>query len=108
MTLASARHRDLDRAFAQAMGDPPGHALILSRNHMKDLRTMSGPRVLLTVLSVRTSAKGRQYLRGFLGKASVVAFAGEPDKFGNPTWNLFVSEPEPRGDERERSNAADR
>lgn len=57
---------------------------------------MSGPRVLLTTLSVRTSAKGNQYLAGWLGKASVVAFAGEPDKFGNPTWDLYLCEPEPR------------
>jgi hypothetical protein len=53
-------------------------------------------RVLLTTLSVRTSAKGRAYLSGWLGKASVVAFAGEPDKHGNPTWDVFLCEPEPR------------
>jgi hypothetical protein len=43
---------------------------------------MSGNRVLLTTLSARTSAKGRPYLSGWLGKASVVAFEGEPDKRG--------------------------
>ena len=53
---------------------------------------MSGPRVHLVTLSVRQSAKGNQYLSGWLGKASVVAFAGEPDKFGNPTWNIFLIE----------------
>jgi hypothetical protein len=57
---------------------------------------MSGPRVLLTTLSVRTSAKGNTYLSGWLGKASVVAFQGEPDKYGNETWDLFLCEPEPR------------
>jgi hypothetical protein len=57
---------------------------------------MSNGKVLLTTLSVRTSAKGRQYLSGWLGKASVVAFEGEPDKYGNPTWDLYLSEPEPR------------
>ena len=57
---------------------------------------MNRTRVLLTKLSVRTSAKGRQYLSGWLGKASVVAFAGEPDKFGNDVWDLYLSEPEPR------------
>jgi hypothetical protein len=57
---------------------------------------MSNPRVLLTTLSVRTSAKGNAYLAGWLGKASVVAFQGEPDRFGNPTWDLYLSEPEPR------------
>ena len=56
----------------------------------------AGPRVLLMQLSQRTSAKGNAYLSGWLGKASVVAFAGEPDKHGNPTWDLFVSTPEPR------------
>ena len=54
------------------------------------------PRVLLASLSVRTSSKGKSYLSGYLGKASVIAFPGEPDRFGDPTWDLFVSEPEPR------------
>ena len=57
---------------------------------------MSGPRVLLMQLSIRTSAKGNQYLSGWLGKAQVVGFAGEADKFGNATWDLFVSAPERR------------
>ena len=56
----------------------------------------AGPRVLLLTLSERTSGKGNRYLSGWLGKASVVAFAGEPDRHGNPTWDLFVSEPQPR------------
>ena len=56
-------------------------------------------RVLLMTLSERTSAKGTAYMSGFLGKARVVAFkAKEPDKFGNEQWELFVSEPEPRGE----------
>jgi hypothetical protein len=57
---------------------------------------MTGNRVLLMTLSCRTSAKGNSYLAGWLGKASVVAFAGEPDKFGNPTWDVFLAEPEPK------------
>lgn len=57
---------------------------------------MSGPRVLLAVLSERTSAKGNAYLAGWLGKARVVGFRGDDDPYGNPTWNLYVSEPEPR------------
>ena len=57
---------------------------------------MSGIRVLLTTLSVRTSARGRPHLSGFLGKSRVVAFEGEADRFGNPTWDIFVAEPEPR------------
>src|SRR3954453_17033169 len=47
-------------------------------------------------LSERTSAKGNAYLSGWLGKASVVAFRGEDDRHGNPTWDVFVSTPEPR------------
>ena len=54
---------------------------------------MTGSCVLLTTLSVRTSAKGNAYLAGWLGKASVVAFPGEADKFGNPTWDPFLSQP---------------
>ncbi len=63
---------------------------------------MSVPnRVLLLTLSERTSAKGRRYMSGRLGKASVVAFeAEEPDRYGNATWDLFVSTPEPRGEGR--------
>src|SRR4051794_3822120 len=49
-------------------------------------------------LSERTSGKGNRYLSGWLGKASVVAFAGEPDKHGHPTWDVFVSEPQPRAE----------
>lgn len=57
---------------------------------------MSGPLVLLATLSVRTSARGNTYLSGWLGKAQVVGFAGEPDKFSNPTWKLYVAKPEQR------------
>lgn len=57
---------------------------------------MTAPRVLLTTLSIRTAASGHQYLSGYLGKARVVAFTGEPDKFGNETWDVYLSEPEPR------------
>lgn len=57
---------------------------------------MSHGRVLLMTLSERTSAKGNAYLSGFLGKARVVAFRGESDRHGNPTWDVYVSEPEPR------------
>jgi hypothetical protein len=49
-------------------------------------------------LSERTSTKGNAYLSGWLGKAQVVGFRGQPDKYGNPTWDLYVSEPEPRGE----------
>lgn len=52
-------------------------------------------KVLLLSLSERTSAKGNTYLSGWLGKAKVVGFRGEDDH-GNPTWNIYVSEPERR------------
>ena len=64
---------------------------------------MSGrpePKVLLMQLSQRTSGKGNTYLSGFLGRAKLVAFLDqEPDKFGNPVWNVYASEPVPRGDQ---------
>ena len=101
MSHTAAPHRIMDRAFAEAMaregGDlAHGHALVASRNRLKDVRTMSSHRVLLTTLSHRTSTKGNEYLAGWLGKASVVAFPGEADKFGNPTWDVFLKQPEPR------------
>jgi hypothetical protein len=52
-------------------------------------------RVLLMRLSIRQSARGTEYLSGFLGLSRVVAFKGkEPDKFGNEQWEVFVAEPE--------------
>lgn len=93
MTYAAARHRELDRQCARAMGDAPGHALLRSRDRMKDMRAMARARVLLTTLSIRTTAKGRPYLSGWLGRSRVVALAGEPDRFGNATWNIFLTEP---------------
>lgn len=62
----------------------------------RERRSVTGPRVLLLQLSERTSAKGNPYLSGWLGKATVVGFRGDPDKYGNETWNLYVAEPEQR------------
>jgi hypothetical protein len=60
-------------------------------------------RVLLTRLSIRTSAKGSEYLSGSFGAAPVVAFKSkEPDKFGNERWEVYLSEPEPKGDQRQQ------
>ena len=48
-------------------------------------------------LSQRTSGKGNTYLAGYLGKAKLVGFLDqEPDKFGNPVWNVYAAEPPPR------------
>jgi hypothetical protein len=74
-------------------------ALLPSKTRLRDVRTlaMSRPKVLLTKLSIRTSAKGNTYLSGRLGQANIVGFkATEPDKFGNECWDIFASEPEPR------------
>ena len=68
---------------------------------------MNANRVLLMQLSERTSAKGNRYLAGWLGKAGVVVFRGEPDKYGNETWDLFVATPEPKLEPRQRSVARD-
>jgi hypothetical protein len=109
VTHAAAKHRRMDAELTERLARDGGNgpaggtiapvpvgALLPSRFRLQDLRTMSRPKVLLAKLSVHTSAKGREYLSGFLGKASVVGFKGEPDRFGNPCWNIFVSEPEPR------------
>jgi hypothetical protein len=63
-------------------------------------------RVLLLTLSERTSARGNRYMSGWLGKACVVGFPGEPDKFGNPTFDIYVSTSEPRA-EGESANLAE-
>ena len=64
---------------------------------------MSGrpePKVLLMQLSQRTSGKGNTYLAGYLCKAKLVGFLDqEPDRFGNPVWNVYASEPAPRVDQ---------
>ena len=58
------------------------------------------PKVLLMQLSERTSARGTRYLSGFLDRAKLVAFLDQaPDKFGNPQWSVYASEPAPRGDQ---------
>src|SRR4051812_1046538 len=67
----------------------------------------ANPRVLLMQLSERTSAKGNRYFSGWLGKARVVVFqADEPDKYGNPQWSMFLSEPEAKPEQRQPPTAA--
>jgi hypothetical protein len=97
MTIARDTHRQLDRAYAEAQardGGSAGQGDIASPTRWRT-DTVSGPqepRVLLLELSERISSKGRKYMAGWLGKASVVAFeAEEPDKFGNKMWRVFVS-----------------
>jgi hypothetical protein len=39
----------------------------------------------------RTSAKGNTYWSGFLGKARVIGFRGEPHPDGTQTWDLYLT-----------------
>ncbi len=92
-------HRQLDRRAAESeardgRGNLP-EPTDIARPTRYRTDTVSGPqeaKVLLLELSERISSKGRKYMSGFLGRASVVAFeAEEPDKFGNKMWRVFVS-----------------
>jgi hypothetical protein len=58
---------------------------------------MSQPgRALFAILTEAVSAAGRPYLRGWAGASNLVAFRGEPDEQGRPTWHLFLAERPPR------------
>jgi hypothetical protein len=86
-------HRELDRAGWQALARDrdPGRMPAAG-----EVSVMTNPRALLAVLSQRTSTRGQSCLSGWLGKARVIGFEGDPDQHGNPTWRIFVAEPEPR------------
>jgi hypothetical protein len=47
--------------------------------------------VFITTLWQRTSERGNEYLSGFLGKARVIGFRGEPTAEGIPTWDLYLT-----------------
>jgi hypothetical protein len=49
------------------------------------------PKILLTTLWQCTSERGNEYLSGFLGKARIVGFRGEPREDGTPTWNIYLT-----------------
>jgi len=58
------------------------------------------PKILLCSLWQRTSERGNEYLTGFLGKARVIGFRGEPTADGAPTWDIYLTpgnEQEDRG-----------
>ncbi|MGD9508352.1 MAG: hypothetical protein AB7O95_03280 [Geminicoccaceae bacterium] len=97
MTHAAARHRELDRRAALAMGEQPGHALLRSRNRLKDMRSMSDrkPRVLLLEVEIRTSERtGRHWYSAWLGKARLIGFeAEEPNDRGHRVIRFYVEEP---------------
>jgi hypothetical protein len=62
--------------------------------------TSDPKRVLIANLWHRTSASGREYLSGLLGKARVVGFRGDPTPDGTPTWDVYLTpgkEQEERG-----------
>jgi hypothetical protein len=65
---------------------------------------MIEPRVLWLRRSERVSSKSTTYLMGWSGEARVVGFRSkEPDKFGNPVWDLFL---QPRQERPPAHNAA--
>jgi hypothetical protein len=53
------------------------------------------------VLWERTSGKGNKYLSGYLGKAKLVGFCGEPTADGTPTWDIYLQP----GKEQEQAEA---
>jgi hypothetical protein len=59
------------------------------------------PKVLIATLWQRRSARGNEYLSGFLGKARIIGFRGEPTPEGIPTWNIFLQP----GKEQEKAEA---
>jgi hypothetical protein len=48
-------------------------------------------KVLIATLWQRTSRKGTEYLSGFLGKARIIGFKGEPTADGTPTWDVYLT-----------------
>lgn len=49
-------------------------------------------RVLFARLTEAISASGRPYLKSWAGASNLVAFKGEPDEQGRPTWDLYLTE----------------
>jgi hypothetical protein len=56
-------------------------------------------KIFLCSLWQRTSERGNEYLSGFLGKARVIGFRGEPTADGTPTWEIYL---EPGKEQREQ------
>lgn len=113
MSHAARFHRELDRRAAQAMGEAPGHALMRSRDRMKDQRSMTDrkSRVLLLEAEIRTSERsGRTWYSAWPGKARLIGFeADEPNDRGHRVIRFFAEEPEPRdGQPTARQRTGDR
>ena len=62
-------------------------------------------KVLLATLWQRTSGRGNEYLTGFLGKARIIGFKGEPTADGTLTWDLYV---QPGKEQEERGGSGQR
>lgn len=94
----------MDRQFAEALARDRdeldrggGGALVRSRHRGKDMRSMMDQaKVLLAELAECVSARGKPYLRGWAGASNLVAFRGEPDEQGRPTWKLYLVERQAR------------
>lgn len=90
----------MDRAFAHALGEAAGHALVRSRDRHKDMHSMTDrkPRVLLLEAEIRTSERtGRQWYSAWLGRARLIGFeADEPNDRGHRVIRFYAEEPEPR------------
>jgi hypothetical protein len=98
-TANSGQHARLDRDYAESEardGGSDGTPDIARPRRWKTDTSGQASKVLLLQLSERTSARGNRYMRGWLGKATVVAFQGEKDEAGNQSWDVYVSTPEPR------------
>jgi hypothetical protein len=102
---AAQLHRRMDMAQAEALARDGGElveqhgALMRPGDRRRDMRTMDRPsqtKVLLMQLTQRTSGRGNAYLTGWLGKAKLVGFKGEPDEHGNERWDVYAAEPEQR------------
>jgi hypothetical protein len=98
-TYARDQHHRLDQAYAESEardGGSDGAPDIARPRRWKRDTSGPQPKVLLLQLSERTSARGNRYMRGWLGRAAVVAFQGDKDEAGNQSWDVYVSTPEPR------------
>jgi hypothetical protein len=65
----------------------------------------SDQKVLIATLWHRTSGKGNEYLSGYLGKARIIGFRGDPTADGTPTWDLYV---QPGKEQEERGGSGQR
>ena len=92
MTHAADDHRNLDRSFGDAVGEP-GHALVRSRDRGKDSRTLRAPRVLLLEVEVRTSERtGKPWYSAWLGKCRLVGFEDAELNARGPRTIKFYAE----------------